>query len=338
MAIKAFFYDGKTSRQRSVMVYPERPDHLRVVGENVEFSWALSEVRPSSRVGNTRRHLYFPDGSQCETEDNDAVDELFAQLRTQTLSRLLYRWESRLGYVISVLVLTGLLLWAGITWGIPALAKRIAFSLPAATERTLGGDWLDRLDKVYLVPSRLQPERQREMQALFSRIVANVNATADYRIELRSTQRIGANALALPSGIVVVTDQLVELAKDDGELIAVFAHEVGHLKQRHALRYLLQNSVVTLLFIAISGKFSSETSLSDTLSTQLLLSSFSRDFEREADDFAIDYMNCQCIPTEFFAEILLRMEVQKGIWAGKPDYLSSHPATRERVERIRATN
>jgi Zn-dependent protease with chaperone function len=45
----------------------------------------------------------------------------------------------------------------------------------------------------------------------------------------------------------VVTDGLVELARNNDEIAAVLAHEVGHVKLRHGLRHVLQNSVTVLI-------------------------------------------------------------------------------------------
>jgi Zn-dependent protease with chaperone function len=334
-AVEARFYDGKSSQQRKVSIYSEPPDRLRVVGKGVDFSCALAEVRSSSRVGNTRRHLYFADGSQCETEDNDAIDEIFAGVRAAAFGRLLHHWESRLGYVLFAFVLTAVSLWAGVTYGIPALAKQVAFSLPSATDRMLGQEVLEGLDKVLLEPTQLPPRRQAELRALFSDMAAGIEGAGDYRLALRASKRIGANALALPSGIVVVTDSLVKLAKNDDELIAVLAHEIGHLRQRHGLRRVLQDSATALVVIAVTGDISSVVSLSVALPALLVQSKYSRDFEREADDFAFDYLKRRAIPTESLTAILLRMEKKAGASGNFPDYLSSHPATQERAERSR---
>ena len=333
--VEARFYDGKSSQQRKVSIHAEPPDRLRVVGEGVDFGCALADVRPSSRVGNTRRRLRFPDGSECETEDNDAIDEMFSGTRAAAFDRLLHRWESRLGYVLLALVLTAASLWAGVTYGIPALAKRVAFSLPAATDRMLGQEALEGLDKVLLEPTQLPLRRQAELRALFSDMAANIPGAADYRLELRASKRIGANALALPSGIVVVTDPLVQLARSDDELIAVLAHEIGHLRQRHGLRRLLQDSATALVVIAVTGDIGSVVSLGAALPALLVQSKYSRDFEREADDFAFDYLRRRAIPTESLTAILLRMEKKAGRSGSFPDYLSSHPATQERAERAR---
>ncbi len=310
--VRARYYDGKTSQQREVLVRLEPWGRLSVSGEGVDFSCALSEVRPSPRVGNTRRHLRFADGSLCETEDNDAVDRIFAGLPSQAPGRLIHLWESKLGYAALALALTAAALWAGITYGIPALAKQVAFSLPPSTEKALGRDALAGLDRILLSPTQLPAARREELRALFS---------------------LGANALALPSGVVVVTDQLVELASDDNEIAAVLAHEIGHLRYRHGLRRLLQDSATVLLVAAITGDLTSIASLASALPAMLLQAKYSRNFEREADEFALDTMKRHGIPAGSFAAILLRIEQRRGASTDVPDYLSTHPATRERAAR-----
>jgi predicted Zn-dependent protease len=331
----ARYYDGKTSQRREVLMWAEPPGRLRVSGDGVDFSCQIAEVRPSLRVGNTRRHLQFADGSQCETEDNDAVDRIFAGLPSQAPGRLIHRWESRLGYALLALVLTAAALWAAITYGIPALAKEVASVLPPSIETALGRDALAGLDRMLLAPSELPPARQEKMRALFSNLVSSIEGAGGYRLELRSSKRLGANAFALPSGEVVVTDQLVELAQNDDELVAVLAHEIGHLRERHILRRLLQDSATVLLIAAVTGDLTSIVSLASALPAILLQAKYSRDFEREADEFALDTMKRHGVPAESFGAILLRMDERRGAAADVPDYLSTHPAARERAERSR---
>ena len=54
-------------------------------------------------------------------------------------------------------------------------------------------------------------------------------------------------------GTVLVTDELVELAKNDDEIISVLAHEIGHLQRRHALRMALESSAIAVLASAYLG-------------------------------------------------------------------------------------
>ena len=115
----------------------------------------------------------------------------------------------------------------------------------------------------------------------------------------------------------------------------MLAHEFGHLRQRHILRHVLQDSATALLIAVTIGDLTSLTSLAAAAPTLLLQAKFSRDFEREADDFALEYLARRGIPPETFAAILQRMEEKGPGGKDAPDYLSTHPATRERIERAR---
>ncbi|HLX80436.1 MAG TPA: M48 family metallopeptidase [Burkholderiales bacterium] len=329
--IQALYFDGKSSDRRSVVLELDPRRGLCVRGDGVDAAWPLPDVRASERIGNSRRRLYFPDGSQCETADNDAVDALFD---APPAARLLHRWESRLGYALAAVAITMAAAWAAVVWGIPALAKQVAFALPVATEKLIGRDALAALDKYVLTPSQLPPERQDALRKLLARMSAGPDGDG-YRLELRRGGRVGANALALPAGIIVMTDELVELSKDDRELEAVLAHEIGHLRQRHILRHVLEDSGTALLIAFSLGDLTSATTLAAAAPTVLLQAKFSRDFEREADDYALDYMARRGIPPEKFAAILQRMEEKRQGDKDIPDFLSSHPATRERIERAR---
>ena len=333
MTVAAILYDGRSSERRHVQIDPIGSGAIRVTGEGIEREWRLSEVRVSSRVGNTARNLYFPDGSQCETSDNDGVDRLLAGSGRGRGSAL-HRLERSIGYALLALAFTALAAWLAIAHGIPALANQVALRMPPSAEEFIGRDALRALDQALLAPSALASERQAQLRLLFSELLGRVEGASNYRLELRASRHLGANALALPSGIVVVTDGLVELAQNDQELIAVLAHEIGHIKHRHALRSLLQNSATALLIAVAIGDITSITSLAAALPTVLLHAKYSRQFENEADDFALDYLANRKIPAARFSAILDRME-RKGSMPSGLDYLATHPATRERIDRAR---
>lgn len=330
--LKGRYYDGTSSQQKNVTIIPNSSSELRVIGDGIRFTCPLSDIKVSSRVGNTRRHLNFPDGSQCETDDNDAVDQLLSGIRGEATRQLLHHWESSIGYVLGAILITVSLLWLGVNHGIPALAKRIAFSLPATTEKMLGQEALAGLDKTLLEPTRLSIERQAELKALFAGMTSSIEGAQGYQIEFRSSRTMGPNALALPSGIVVITDALVNLSKNNDELVAVLAHEIGHLKQRHELRRLLQSSATGILLIAITGDLSSVASLGAWLPVLLVDTKYSRSFETEADEFSLDYLNHHNIPTHSFVDILQRIANRSGANAPVPDFISTHPATSERIQ------
>ena len=83
-----------------------------------------------------------------------------------------------------------------------------------------------------------------------------------------------------------MTDELVELAEEENEIVAVLAHEVGHVRGRHSLRLLLQDSVAALLLVGILGDVSTASLIVASVPSVLVEAKHSREIEAEADDFA----------------------------------------------------
>ena len=132
------------------------------------------------------------------------------------------------------------------------------------------------------------------------------------------------------------------MAKHDDELAAILAHELGHVRGRHIMRHILQSSAAGLIVATLTGDLVSITSLAATLPTVLVNASFTREFEREADDAAIAWMRSAGVPPRCYAEILGRLQAQLDARRGEStgdnqpvrNYLSSHPGTGERIRRI----
>ncbi len=231
--------------------------------------------------------------------------------------------------------------WGGaifLRYVVPSLANHVAFAIPHSLEATLGSNTLSTLDRFIFKPSALKEDRRKELVALFKMVNGD---SGNGRLEFRSCPAMGANAISLPSGIIVMTDDLIELAKTDEELAAVLAHEIGHGRLRHGLRHVLQNSVTVLVISTLTGDLMSVTSFSAALPTALVDASFSREFEREADDAAITWMQSAGVDAQQYAAILTRLEEQhtalKSISGSEQkfnNYFSSHPDTKERIKRI----
>jgi Zn-dependent protease with chaperone function len=152
---------------------------------------------------------------------------------------------------------------------------------------------------------------------------------------------MGANAFALPDGTIVMLDELVDLTKDDNEIIAVLAHERGHVERRHALRMVLQSSVVGLALAWYVGDVSGLLATAPAIIAQ---AKYSRDMEREADIYAEQTMLANGLSPCLLGTMLDKLEAahlakfkeQHPVAdADKADaamdYLSSHPATKERM-------
>ncbi len=167
----------------------------------------------------------------------------------------------------------------------------------------------------------------------FNRLLKDLPEGFRYRLLFRDGGELGANALALPDGAVIVTDQLIEIAEEHEEVVSVLAHELGHVVRRHGVRTVLQSSVVSAVAIAFTGDISS---LTIGIPTLLVESKYSKVFEKEADRFAVDMLKAQGIEEVHFANMLTRLSNINGGGESKIlTYISSHPSTKERVQMIK---
>jgi len=340
MLVTAKYYDGQSSDCHAVTLSREG-ETLRIIGSGIDLSCAATAVRLSAPLGRLRRTLALPDGGSCEVE-TAAVAQLFPNVG-QRGTDWLHHWERNLGLALVALLLTVAAVGLFLHYGVPVLAQQVARAVPPQSEQQLGEEALAFLDQALLAPTTLPHARREELHALFARMQQQLpETTSTYRLELRQGQALGANALALPAGIIVVTDEFVTLTQDDEEIIAVLAHEIAHARQRHILRSILQNSAVGVIVASLSGDITSITSLGAALPTALVDARYSRQFENEADAAAVAYLKAQQIPVSRFADILRRLQSEherrrgsagnSGIPFG--DLFSTHPETAARLERI----
>ncbi len=336
MELSARYYDGRTSQACDVRLSFFMDDSISLLGEGVSLRFRLSELNIADRLGNTPRSIDLPNGGKCEVADNDALDAVLAQHRLVQKGDLLHRLESRLIYVVIAVVVTGVFSWGTISYGIPWFAEHAAYALPHSVDRQLGQGTLKVLDRTLFSGSRLDEAHRAVLQQRFTEVTAGLPDGDTYRLVFRHSDKVGANAFALPSGIVVVTDALVELSGSDDEVIAVLAHEVGHLEHRHSLRMVMQDSAVALVVATVTGDPFSSSTLAAALPTILVHARYSREFETEADDYAYDFLVSHQIPTRAFADMLTRLGGE-GETSAAEAFLSSHPGTRERLQRFRAS-
>jgi Zn-dependent protease with chaperone function len=317
---------------------------MRVVGEHAEIEVALSQIVLDPPIAGAPRVLNLPDGAQLQTSDHAAVDALFPRANRfeSWVHRLERRWPHALGALGIVIVFST---WS-VIYGLPLAAKVSAGFVPLELEAKLGEQALVTIDRVLCGQSGLDHRQQQTLRKSFETLTTGLGDGYRYRLEMRSCPRLGPNAFALPGGVIVLSDQLVELAQNDAQVSAVLAHEIGHVRHRHGLRQTLQAAGLAALIAALANDAVAITNLAAALPTILLESSYSRDFEDEADTYAFERLKEVGLSPRSFAEIMSRLEeFQRKSTGGKReggttasseralDYLSTHPATAKRIER-----
>lgn len=346
--VAATYFDGRSAVARAVtLTLAEGVLHVR--GDNVAREAPVAELRVSEPMGAAPRLISFPDGAHCEVRDHAGMARMLdaSGFEDGFVVRLQKRWR----WALASVAVTVAAVFAGYHWGLPAFSEWLAFRMPDAVLARLGGGTVETLDRIALGPSKLAESRQLDLTATLARLAPPAEARPRYRLLFRDGKRIGANAMALPDGTIIVTDQLVALAALDEEIIAVLAHELGHVDRRHGLRMLIQGSVVAFVVSFYLGDVSS---VAAGLPTLLLQARYSRDHEREADQYGAALLKANGISPRRLADMLAKLEAshrdnrgksgkpgspassdKTGESAGVGDYLRSHPATRERIETLK---
>ncbi|MCL2075471.1 MAG: M48 family metallopeptidase [Betaproteobacteria bacterium] len=347
MPLEAHYFDGQSSRRRPARLSKSHAGLLIENEDGGQRAIPIADIRVSEPQGAAPRTLRFEgDNAFCEVAQGAGFDALLLELgyRAPTIVHMQSRWRWVLASLLGVI----LVFVAGYLWGLPWGAKVIAPHVPVAAMRPISEAALEQLDEYLLKPSAMPEERREKLQAGFLRLAAldpELTAYDDYiSLNFRSSPGIGPNAFVFPDGQIVLLDELANLHDDDDEILAVLAHELGHLRGRHGVRQLIQSSVVAAVAAAWLGDISFA---AVTLGSALLSSGYSRDMEREADDYAAELLRRQGKSPELLVNALEKLEMayRKKMSAsdrekeGKEDkfldWISSHPNTDERIRRLR---
>ena len=321
---------------------------------------ALSAITVSERFSRATRNVQLADGGVLEIDDGMQLSRVMAAAGKPDTT--VTRWQHSWRMVIASLLISIVLVAAAYIWVLPVAADQIARRVPAS--------WTEALDTVVigqlkaqdsLQSTALTADEQARLTARFDAVVTSVPNAPKVKVYFF---KMGAlpNAFALPGGSIVFLDGLVKLAPDDDALVGVFAHELGHVQHRHGLQILLRTAVISGVAAWYFGDFT-------TLANAAIVASqlkYSRDFETEADDTAIDLMRTNQVDTKSLAALFRRMRDHgdhgpntgpekksdgvadaatkapkdhkaKGLFS-IPEFLSTHPDIDRRIERFSAAS
>ncbi|WP_417515139.1 M48 family metallopeptidase [Minwuia sp.] len=225
-----------------------------------------------------------------------------------------------------------------------AIAGLLTTLVPLSYEKELGEQTLTTLDG-FLDGVSERCETPEGLAAL-DRMTTRLTGDRELRVpvEVRVVPVDMVNAIALPGGFVLIFEGLLKQAGSAEEVAGVLAHEIGHTQYRHGMQRLIWSEGLAILINIVSpgdlGRIGRDAGA-------LLLSlSYSRDAEREADDYAIDNLNRIGVTSAGMAEFFERAgglhEAGETDAEGNSDvaallkYLSTHPDSAERVATIRA--
>ena len=224
--------------------------------------------------------------------------------------------------------------------------------LTAAAAQQVPVEWEQKLGQSAFAQYRLQHELldnkaiQTELKALTEPLTAVIKDSR-YPFEFHVVRDADLNAFALPGGVVVINSGLIERADNASELLGVLAHEISHVTERHGVRNIISSAGIVLTAQVLIGDASGLLATIASAAPLLLNQSYSRDFERDADARGVALLQAANIDPQGmqkFFEKMIAHEKKMLEQVGNDDaaqamkslsrFLSTHPATEERIERI----
>lgn len=152
------------------------------------------------------------------------------------------------------------------------------------------------------------------------------------------------NAFAAPGGLIFISRGMIRLCKNEDELAAVLAHEIGHVQNMHGLKAIKSGRLTSALTIlaaegakSFGGKELAELteafegSIGDITST-MMNSGYARSAEREADGTAVVIL--KRVGYDPNGLIAMLQEMKKDLKPGGIDFAKTHPDPLDRIKDI----
>ena len=337
MEITGEFIDALSSRGRKASLKLEG-DRLSVF---VDGDRITEDLRLESLQDN--RVLHFKCGRQFIADH--AIDRDFRRRHLKKAERFilwLERFSIRRALLLAVLVVSALALYRVM---LSTASGVIVAGLPHSLEREIGENAYLALKSTVFTETELPDSVRSRLTGRASALSEHMALPDPPEIHFHSSRFLGPNALAFPGGPIVVTDELVNLLDDDGELLAVIAHELAHVRERHSLRQIVDTVGMTAIAAILFGADESliEEATAILINARILRNS--RGHEKEADLIALvairnlgmDEMNLHsaiskligysCNGDPVGADLAECLEGDVF-----PDWLSTHPSGAERLD------
>jgi len=323
--IEVKYFDGQSSVSHQVTLSTnEKIDELRLqCADGSSFIWYADDLN-FEQYGNCLeiRNKQFS-GAFLQIKDEAFSKQFLEAMKRKNKVDLHHRILS-IGFpkIVGIAVAMLVLIVLSYFYFLPPIAEKSAALLPESFDMTLGDSFVHS----FLRENKIDAEKTRTLERLTAQI--DFENTKPLHFVVVESDEI--NAFALPNGHVVVYSGILNKMQNVNELAALCAHEAVHVNNRHSTKMLCRNLAgylfISLLFSDVNGIM---TILVDN-AQQLHTLSYSRKFEREADEQGLKIMMNNHIDPNGMVELFAQLEKEEKFTL--PKILSTHPLTKERKE------
>ena len=134
---------------------------------------------------------------------------------------------------------------------------------------------------------------------------------------------------------MVITRGMLLKLKSESQLAGVLAHEIIHVVARDTANMMSKQIGMDILFVAAMTQTTSEGALTMAdLARQIVALKYSRDDERDADIYGMDYMVRAGFNPNGAVDTMQMLEQEDNVRA--VEFMSSHPSPENRVSYLQA--
>jgi Zn-dependent protease with chaperone function len=363
-------YDG-LSPIAKVGVSSLYSDTILFESEDTEIRFDFSKFYKLEQNGIIIQLVLMPDEGmespilEMIFEDkNQIVDfkkKFYHHRKDQGLIHQFYHWLHSVSKVKIISTAIGLFTLAiGVIYFVAIYSYKF---VPTTVDTMLGDTSKDMVESQFTIckDSKSESILNESIKTLIPK-----NSPFKYEVKLISNEQ--PNAFAVSGGKIYVLSGLFEYAKNSEEVGGVLAHEIAHVERRHHIRNLLKGLSTAFVISVFIGPGIGDLEVLETLTelgSTLMVLSYSRQFEEEADEYGIQFMSQSGYHPKGMASFFKSMlNYERGTIdstnpSNKPSlvkdkkegkdsdsekesfsasnvlkYLSTHPPTEDRIDRI----
>jgi len=215
----------------------------------------------------------------------------------------------------------------------PATEKNELVMIDTASELSLGRKMDAKVRKDMKISD--DPAMRRRLEDI-GRKVALYSDRKDITYHFTVVKNDQINAFAVPGGYVYVHSALMQAATDD-ELAGVVAHEIGHIAARHSVKQLQADMGYRMVLnVALGLTGQSYLNQATDIVYNLVNLGYSRKDENEADKLAVRYARRAAYNPYGIVTFFQKLQAEARRKGGDQTipFLSSHPQTKDRIQRV----
>jgi len=216
-------------------------------------------------------------------------------------------------------------------------------ALGAATDAAKAASLTDDQVRAYAAQMAVYSDKQAKIAPAGSPYATRLTALtsgltedAGLKLNFKCYVTKEVNAFAMADGTIRLYSGLMDMMTDD-ELRYVVGHEMGHIKSGHTKKRMQTALAASAAQKGVAASGTRAAGLADSqvgdLIVQVVRAQHSQGNEREADDYAMQFMSRRKYDRKACVTALEKLVKMSG--GGGGSWVSTHPSPQERADRMR---